>query len=92
MYAHRKFKKSSTKKDPASSANRAYEEMNLKAKEKASGYENVEVILQSSGQGREGDKTRDRSIKFCISKSTASEYIDRDDAGSVYVVGQQQPL
>ena len=90
MYAHRK--KSSTKKDLAISANRAYEEMNLKAKEKASGYENVEVILQSSGQGREGDKTRDRSIRLCISKSAASEYIDRDDAGSVCVVGQQQPL
>ena len=64
--------------------------MNLKAKEKASGYENVEVILQSSVQGKEGDKTRDRSIKLCISKSAASEYIDRDDA--VCVVDEQQQL
>ena len=62
--------------------NVAYEEVNLKPiKERASGYENVEVILQSSGQGREGDKTKDRSIKLCTSKSAAAlECIDRDVA------------
>ena len=74
MHAHRK--KSYSKKDFAVSTNLAYEEVNLKAKERAGGYENVEVILQSSGQWTDGDKTRARSIKLGTSKSEASEYID----------------
>ena len=85
-------KKSSTKNNLALSANVSYEEVKIKPiKEKASGYENVEVILQSSGQGREGDKIRNRSVKHCTSKSTTgSEYIDRDDA--IHVFSQQQQL
>ena len=74
MYAYRK--KSSSKKDLAVSTNLAYEEVNLKAKEREGGYENVEVILQSSGQWTDGDKTRARSIKLGTCKSETSEYID----------------
>lgn len=74
MYAHRK--KLSNKKDPAVSTNLAYEEVNLKAKERARGYENVEVILQSSDQWTDGDKTRAKSIKLGNSRSEVSEYID----------------
>ena len=62
--------------------NVVYEEVNSKAKESAREYDNVEVILQSSGQRREGGKTRDR---LCTSKSAALEhYIDSNDAVAMY--------
>ena len=62
--------------------NVVYEEVNSKAKESAREYDNAEVILQSSGQGREGGKTRDR---LCTSKSAVSEHsIDSNDAVAMY--------
>ena len=71
-------KSDSVAKDLDVSTNVAYKEVNLKAKESTSDYENVEVILQSSSQlTDENDKTRARSFKFGTSKSEASEYVDR---------------
>ena len=72
-------KKSSApiEKDLDVSINMAYKEVNLKARERASNYDNVEVILQSPSQlAKEVDKTRARSIKLGTSKSEASEDVD----------------
>jgi hypothetical protein len=66
--------------DLAVSANVAYEEVTLEAKERERGYENVEMILQSSHQLTEGDVKRARSIKLGTSKSKASEDFDKADA------------
>ena len=73
--AHRK---KSSNKDLAVTVNVAYEEVTLTAKKREKGYENVEMILQSSHQLIEGDKTRARSIKLGTSKSEASQHVDRD--------------
>jgi hypothetical protein len=75
-------RKKSSNKDLAVSANVAYEEVTFKTKERERAYENVEMILQSSHQLTEGDKTRARSIKLGTSKSEceASEDVDRADA------------
>ena len=59
----------------------ACKKVNLKARERAGDYENIEVILQSSSQlTDESDKTRARSFKLGTSKSEASEHVDRADA------------
>ena len=66
--------------DLAVSANVAYEEVTLEAKEQERGYENVEMILQSSRQLTEGDVKRGRSIKLGTSKLEASNSEDFDKA------------
>jgi hypothetical protein len=67
--------------DLAVSANVAYDEVTLEAKEQErSTYENVEMILQSSRQVTEGDVKRARSIKLGTNKSEASEDFDKADA------------
>ena len=72
-------KKSSNKDvDLAVSVNVAYKEVTLTAKKREKGYENIEMILQSSHQLIEGDKTRAKSIKLGTSKSEASQHVDRD--------------
>ena len=74
-------KSDSVEKDFDVSTNVAYKEVNLKARERASDYDNVEVILQSSSQlTDESDNARARSFKLGTSKSEASEYVDRADA------------